>query len=212
MTLVSLRLPQGGKIPVRWTAPEAIAYRKFTTSSDVWSYGVLLWEVMSYAQHPYDDWDNQTVLDQLEAGHRLSKPKDCPDSIFRVMLECWNQDHVRRPSFENIVRMLDVLLEGGNVSEGPKPKPRTRKHSGARTQTKNPLECNTVEEWLTTIKMERYSSHFQKHGLTTVNECMQLTRKDLQDMGITLAGHLHKLTTSIEAGHAALSRAPSYRI
>ena len=61
MTLVSLRLPQGGKIPVRWTAPEAIAYRKFTTSSDVWSYGVLLWEVMSYAQHPYDDWDNQTV-------------------------------------------------------------------------------------------------------------------------------------------------------
>ena len=57
----SLHLLQGGKIPVRWTAPEAIAYRKFTTSSDMWSYGVLLWEVMSYAQHPYDDWDNQTV-------------------------------------------------------------------------------------------------------------------------------------------------------
>ena len=52
---------QGGKIPVRWTAPEAIAYRKFTTSSDVWSFGVLLWEVMSYCQQPYDGWDNQTV-------------------------------------------------------------------------------------------------------------------------------------------------------
>ena len=52
---------QGGKIPVRWTAPEAISYRKFTSSSDVWSFGVLLWEVMSYAQHPYDEWDNQTV-------------------------------------------------------------------------------------------------------------------------------------------------------
>ena len=52
---------QGGKIPVRWTAPEAIYRRKFTSSSDVWSFGVLLWEVMSYAQHPYDEWDNQQV-------------------------------------------------------------------------------------------------------------------------------------------------------
>ena len=50
---------QGGKIPVHWTAPEAIAYRMFTSSSDVWSFGVLLWEVMSYTQHPYEDWDNQ---------------------------------------------------------------------------------------------------------------------------------------------------------
>ena len=56
-----LLISQGGKIPVRWTAPEAIAYRKFTTRSDVWSFGVLLWEVMSYCQQPYDDWDNQTV-------------------------------------------------------------------------------------------------------------------------------------------------------
>ena len=54
---------QGGKIPVRWTAPEAIAYRKFTTSSDVWSFGVLLWEVMTYCQQPYDEWDNQMVSD-----------------------------------------------------------------------------------------------------------------------------------------------------
>ena len=52
---------QGGKIPVYWTAPEAISFLKFTTASDVWSYGVLLWEVMSYGQQPYEDWDNQTV-------------------------------------------------------------------------------------------------------------------------------------------------------
>ena len=54
-------ISQGGKIPVRWTAPEAIYRRKFTSSSDVWSFGVLMWEVMTYAQHPYDEWDNQTV-------------------------------------------------------------------------------------------------------------------------------------------------------
>ena len=52
---------QGGKIPVRWTAPEAIYRRKFTTSSDVWSYGVLFWEILTYGQTPYDDMDNQEV-------------------------------------------------------------------------------------------------------------------------------------------------------
>ena len=61
VVMFSMHAIQGGKIPVRWTAPEAIAYRKFTTSSDIWSFGVLLWEVMTYCQQPYDEWDNQTV-------------------------------------------------------------------------------------------------------------------------------------------------------
>lgn len=52
---------QGGKIPVRWTAPEAIAYRKFSTSSDVWSFGILLWEIMSFGDRPYWEWDNMKV-------------------------------------------------------------------------------------------------------------------------------------------------------
>ncbi len=52
---------QGGKIPIRWTAPEAIAYRKFSSASDVWSYGVLMWEVMSFGERPYWDMSNQDV-------------------------------------------------------------------------------------------------------------------------------------------------------
>lgn len=52
---------QGGKIPVRWTAPEAIAYRKFTSASDVWSYGIVMWEVMSFGERPYWDMSNQDV-------------------------------------------------------------------------------------------------------------------------------------------------------
>lgn len=61
MLTYSFAYPQGGKIPIRWTAPEAIAYRKFTSASDVWSYGIVMWEVMSYGERPYWDMSNQDV-------------------------------------------------------------------------------------------------------------------------------------------------------
>lgn len=60
--------PQGGKIPIRWTAPEAIQYRKFTSASDVWSYGIVMWEVMSYGERPYWDMTNQDVSLQERAS------------------------------------------------------------------------------------------------------------------------------------------------
>lgn len=59
---------QGGKIPIRWTAPEAIQYRKFTSSSDCWSYGIVMWEVMSYGERPYWDMSNQDVSEKARAG------------------------------------------------------------------------------------------------------------------------------------------------
>jgi len=65
---------QGGRIPVRWTAPEAIAYRRFTSSSDVWSYGVVAWEVMSYGEHPYWNWCNDDVISVVNSGFRLPPP------------------------------------------------------------------------------------------------------------------------------------------
>lgn len=61
LILLSLFVFQGGKIPIRWTAPEAIAYRKFTSASDAWSYGIVLWEVMSYGERPYWEMSNQDV-------------------------------------------------------------------------------------------------------------------------------------------------------
>lgn len=77
---------RGGKIPVRWTAPEAIAFRKFTSASDVWSYGVVLWEVMSYGERPYWNWSNQDVIKSIEKGYRLPAPMDCPEALYQLML------------------------------------------------------------------------------------------------------------------------------
>ncbi len=68
-------MTQGGKIPVRWTSPEALTYRKFTSASDVWSFGVVMWEVMSFGQRPYGQWTNQDVIVAIENGYRLEIPE-----------------------------------------------------------------------------------------------------------------------------------------
>lgn len=68
-------VPQGGKIPIRWTAPEAIQYRKFTSASDVWSYGIVMWEVMSYGERPYWDMTNQDV--SIQGGQAQPNSNVC---------------------------------------------------------------------------------------------------------------------------------------
>uniref|UniRef100_A0A672KNC7 receptor protein-tyrosine kinase n=1 Tax=Sinocyclocheilus grahami TaxID=75366 RepID=A0A672KNC7_SINGR len=101
---------RGGKIPIRWTAPEAITYRKFTSASDVWSYGIVMWEVMSYGERPYWDMSNQDVIKAIEEGYRLPPPMECPLALHQLMLECWMRERADRPKFSQIVNMLDKLI------------------------------------------------------------------------------------------------------
>ncbi|XP_077580666.1 ephrin type-B receptor 3-like isoform X1 [Stigmatopora nigra] len=103
-------LSQGGKIPIRWTAPEAIAFRKFTSASDVWSYGIVMWEVVSYGERPYWDMSNQDVMTAVEQDYRLPPPMDCPMVLHQLMLECWMKERNLRPKFSRIVNTLDKLL------------------------------------------------------------------------------------------------------
>ncbi|XP_039517199.1 ephrin type-B receptor 3 [Pimephales promelas] len=100
----------GGKIPIRWTAPEAIAFRKFTSASDVWSYGIVMWEVMSFGERPYWDMSNQDVMNAVEQDYRLPPPMDCPAVLHQLMLECWVKERNMRPRFGQIVSTLDKLL------------------------------------------------------------------------------------------------------
>nr|XP_020471847.1 ephrin type-A receptor 3-like isoform X2 [Monopterus albus] len=101
---------RGGKIPIRWTAPEAIAYRKFTSASDVWSYGIVMWEVISYGERPYWEMSNQDVIKAIDEGYRLPAPMDCPMVLHQLMLDCWEKGRSDRPKFGQIVTILDKLI------------------------------------------------------------------------------------------------------
>ncbi|VDN04876.1 unnamed protein product [Thelazia callipaeda] len=100
----------GGKIPVRWTAPEAITHRKFTAASDVWSFGVVIWEMCSFGERPYWDWTNQKVISEITLGYRLPAPMDTPVSLHNLMLDCWHIDRHKRPTFPEILKVLEKYV------------------------------------------------------------------------------------------------------
>ncbi|KAI4810029.1 hypothetical protein KUCAC02_018879, partial [Chaenocephalus aceratus] len=93
-----------------YTSSLAIAFRKFTSASDVWSYGIVMWEVVSYGERPYWDMSNQDVMTAVEQDYRLPPPMDCPMVLHQLMLECWMKERNLRPKFSRIVSTLDKLL------------------------------------------------------------------------------------------------------
>ncbi|CAF1009570.1 unnamed protein product [Adineta ricciae] len=94
------------KIPVKWYSPEAISVGRFTSKSDVWSFGVTMWEMFSYAANPYGDMSGSEVYYSLKHGSRLSRPVGCPLSMYQIMLLCWKWDEKQRPTFYQLVRLI----------------------------------------------------------------------------------------------------------
>uniref|UniRef100_A0AAY4CBZ7 receptor protein-tyrosine kinase n=1 Tax=Denticeps clupeoides TaxID=299321 RepID=A0AAY4CBZ7_9TELE len=189
----------GGKIPIRWTAPEAIAFRKFTSASDVWSYGIVMWEVMSFGERPYWDMSNQDVINAIEQDYRLPPPPDCPSSLHQLMLDCWLKDRSTRPRFSSIVSALDKLIRNpaslkvtGRHGDGPS-------HPLLDQRPLPPLsQCASVGEWLRAIKMERYEENFLQAGFSSFQLIAQISTEDLLRIGVTLAGHQKKILSSIQ--------------
>uniref|UniRef100_A0A8B9RGN6 Tyrosine-protein kinase n=1 Tax=Astyanax mexicanus TaxID=7994 RepID=A0A8B9RGN6_ASTMX len=99
------------QIPVKWTAPEALNYGRYTSESDVWSFGVLLWETFSRGITPYTSMSNQQTRDEVERGYRMPAPTGCPDDIYALMCRCWQYDPRHRPSFQKIRADLQSLCQ-----------------------------------------------------------------------------------------------------
>uniref|UniRef100_A0A8C1UKF5 Tyrosine-protein kinase n=1 Tax=Cyprinus carpio TaxID=7962 RepID=A0A8C1UKF5_CYPCA len=102
------------QIPVKWTAPEALNYGRYTTESDVWSFGVLLWETFSRGVTPYTiphTLSNQQTRDEVERGYRMPAPNNCPGEIYALMCQCWQYDPRNRPSFRKLKADLYALCQ-----------------------------------------------------------------------------------------------------
>ncbi|XP_041860326.1 proto-oncogene tyrosine-protein kinase Src isoform X1 [Melanotaenia boesemani] len=98
---------QGAKFPIKWTAPEAALYGRFTIKSDVWSFGILLTELATKGRVPYPGMVNREVLDQVERGYRMPCPAECPESLHELMLTCWRKEPEERPTFEYLQGFLE---------------------------------------------------------------------------------------------------------
>ncbi|XP_040204621.1 ephrin type-A receptor 3-like [Rana temporaria] len=184
---------RGGKIPIRWTAPEAIAYRKFTSASDVWSYGIVMWEVISYGERPYWEMSNQDVIKAIDEGYRLPPPMDCPVVLHQLMLDCWQKCRSDRPKFGQIVNILDKFIRN--------PSSLTELSNSSTWQDPSMTDSFTVtsvEEWLEAIKMNQYIEHFTMAGYVTLDSVLYLSNSELSKIGINLAGHQKKILSSIQ--------------
>ncbi|XP_072544403.1 ephrin type-A receptor 4b [Salminus brasiliensis] len=187
---------RGGKIPIRWTAPEAIAYRKFTSASDVWSYGIVMWEVMSYGERPYWEMSNQDVIKAIDEGYRLPAPMDCPVVLHQLMLDCWEKSRSERPKFGQIVNNLDKLIRNPNSLK------ELANSSIWEDPTTPEFSVSSVDEWLDAIKMGQYKDNFASAGYVTLDSILYISLSELNKMHVTLVGHQKKILSSVQGLHA----------
>uniref|UniRef100_A0AAQ5ZC81 Ephrin type-A receptor 6 n=1 Tax=Amphiprion ocellaris TaxID=80972 RepID=A0AAQ5ZC81_AMPOC len=183
----------GGKIPIRWTAPEAISYRKFSSASDAWSYGIVMWEVMSYGERPYWEMSNQDVILSIEEGYRLPAPMGCPVALHQLMLHCWQKERNHRPKFTDVVSFLDKLIRNPSslLPESP------------GEEMDYPMFIS-VGDWLDSIKMSQYKSNFMAAGYNTLDSVARMSIEDVRRIGVELIGHQRRIISSVQTLHLQL--------
>ncbi|XP_042154455.1 tyrosine-protein kinase TXK [Oncorhynchus tshawytscha] len=101
----------GSKFPVKWSPPEVLHYNKYSSKSDVWSFGVLMWEVFTEGKTPFDGRSNVDVVDEITRGHRLYRPHKASNDVYKLMYQCWHERPQGRPSFSELLKRIRLLAE-----------------------------------------------------------------------------------------------------
>ncbi|XP_041336179.1 ephrin type-A receptor 3 isoform X1 [Pyrgilauda ruficollis] len=190
---------QGGKIPIRWTSPEAIAYRKFTSASDAWSYGIVLWEVMSYGERPYWEMSNQDVIKAVDEGYRLPPPMDCPAALYQLMLDCWQKDRNNRPKFEQIVSILDKLIRNPSslkiiTNAAARPSNLLLDQSNVDISA-----FRSTGDWLNGFRTGQCKDIFTGVEYSSCDTIAKISTDDMKKVGVTVVGPQKKIVSSIKA-------------
>ncbi|KAG7484220.1 hypothetical protein MATL_G00047030 [Megalops atlanticus] len=100
----------GSKFPVRWSPPEVLLYCKFSSKSDVWAFGVLMWEIYTQGKMPYERLNNTEIVDKVSSGLRLYRPQLANERIYGIMTSCWHEKPEERPAFQDLVKTIEDLL------------------------------------------------------------------------------------------------------
>ncbi|CAI5443553.1 unnamed protein product [Caenorhabditis angaria] len=183
---------QGGKIPVRWTAPEAITHRKFTAASDVWSFGVVIWEALSYGERPYWDWTNQKVISEVMLGYRLPPPMDAPIGIYRIAQWCWRFERHERPSFAQLLAHFHkLILQPGLIESdlgeiGGKSRSQTNLY-GTMNLPNPPQQAApmpNLDEFLRQLGLNHVYGQLVSNNIHTVADLAQTSHLDLLACGL----------------------------
>ncbi|XP_068745538.1 fibroblast growth factor receptor 2-like isoform X2 [Montipora capricornis] len=106
-----------GRLPIKWLAIEALFDRVYTTQSDVWAFGILLWEIFTFGGSPYPGIPVERLFDLLNSGYRMQKPQNCPEDIYYMMLNCWEKNPNNRASFTEKRIQLDTILSSLTIRE-----------------------------------------------------------------------------------------------
>ena len=93
---------EGTKFQIKWTAPEAALYNKFSIKSDIWSFGIVICELLTKGAIPYPGMNNRQILEAVEQGYRMPPPDNCPDALYNIILSCWKHEADNRPTFEHL--------------------------------------------------------------------------------------------------------------
>ncbi|KAJ3609606.1 hypothetical protein NHX12_024126, partial [Muraenolepis orangiensis] len=165
----------GGKSVVLWSAPEAIQYHRFSSASDVWSFSIVMWE----------------VIKAIEDGFRLPAPVSCPPHLHQLMLDCWQKERTERPSFGQVHAALSKSVRSPDAIGSSTLARRTLGSSMALAERPLPSfsAFSSVGEWLEAVDMGRYRDNFTAAGYCYLEAVARMTLQDVLSLGVTSLEH-----------------------